>query len=171
MTTNAHNPVDIYRCYPEKNPYDIRPPIYNLIPYQDADHVDTPQLKQAALDVANRTGINVLRFMYGQYPLLMAELDELEAVQNPVPFHNYRPPPDLPRTSLPDDVEFVRQLNEGGNTPVFVVRIGDVLRLLKMVRSSAHRHLTSLIDYACSIQRSISRKTSGKAIPSTRSGR
>ena len=127
--------MDAYRHYPEKNPYDIlHPPVYNLVPYPEVDDVDTLQLKQVARDVANRTGINVLYGMYGQYPLLMAELDELEVYENPVPFSGYRRPPPLSKTSLPDDVAFVQQVNAGGNTPIFVVSTGGVLRLLKIVR-------------------------------------
>lgn len=41
-------------------------------------------------------------------------------------------------------MEFVRQVNEDGNTPIFVVRVGDATRLLKTVRPSI-----SLDDFTC----------------------
>ena len=59
MTSNRHDPLDIYCIYPE-NPYDFTPPIFNLIPFHSTEDADTPEMKQAVLDIARRTGINVL---------------------------------------------------------------------------------------------------------------
>ena len=171
MTTTSHRPMDAYRHYPEKNPYDIRPPVYTLVPYPDVDNVDTPQLKQVARDVANRTGINVLNGMCGQCPLLMAELGGLEVYENPVPFAGYRRPPPLSKTSLPDDVAFVQQVNVGGSTSIFVVRTGGLLRLLKIVRCPVYLSQTRLMISAYSTRRSILTKARGNTILSTRTSR
>ncbi|GJE94569.1 hypothetical protein PsYK624_107390 [Phanerochaete sordida] len=132
MTSNAHNPLDVYRTYPEKNPYEIEPPVFNLVPCQAAEEVDTPQLKKACLNIAKRTGINVLQLTYGQYPFLLGELDDEEIETKPEPLSQYQPPPPLSRSILPDDAIFVSQLNKNGNTPIFVVKIGDDERVLKI---------------------------------------
>ncbi|GJE84566.1 hypothetical protein PsYK624_006420 [Phanerochaete sordida] len=111
----------------------MRPPIFNLVPPGDpAAHHDTPELKKAALDIATRTGINLLRHMYGQFPLILTYLDEDTAIENPLPLTQYQRPPPLAKANFPDDVEFIRQINEGGATPIFLVKTEDNLRLLKM---------------------------------------
>ncbi|GJE92046.1 hypothetical protein PsYK624_081990 [Phanerochaete sordida] len=146
MATNDYSPFDIYRRYPEKSPYAYEPPLFNLLPLRSPTAVDTPQLRRAALDIAKRTGINVLDYMYGQYPFLMSDLDLRTIRQNPVPFAEYQPPPPLTKLNLPDDVEFVSQVNEKGNTPIFVVKVGVALRLLKIYPVVRSRRLSDYAD-------------------------
>lgn len=134
-TSNGFNPLEIYRSYPEQSPYDKQPPIFNLAPHRETGDHDTPELRKAALDIARRTGINVLRDMCGEFPLLLSQLDEQIVTEHPVPFTQYQPPPPLAKIDLPDDMEFIRQINVGGNTPIFVVKVEGSTRLLKMVRN------------------------------------
>ncbi|EKM58532.1 uncharacterized protein PHACADRAFT_252948 [Phanerochaete carnosa HHB-10118-sp] len=104
MTTAIYNTLDIYRCCPEKNPYDASPPIYNLVPYHDIESLDTPQLKQAAFNIVRRTGINVFWSMSDRYPFVIAECDE-ETTQNEAStFTEYHSPPPLPSIALPDEL-------------------------------------------------------------------
>ncbi|GJE94528.1 hypothetical protein PsYK624_106980 [Phanerochaete sordida] len=132
MSSTRYTALDVYRTYPERNPYDLDPPVYNLVPYGDVEECDTPELKKAALKIAKASGINVLAGMYSHFPLMLGNIDEMEVEENPVSFTSYRPPPPLQRTELPSDVEFVSQVNPQGNTPIFIVKFEGVLRLLKI---------------------------------------
>ena len=136
MSSTAYRPLDVYRSYPEENPFSLTPPVYNLVPRPDPEILDTPELKQAALKIANKTAVNVFRGMNGRYPFLFAEADAANVLAEPVPFTEYRVPPPLAMVSLSDDVEFVSQVNEQGNSPMFLIRVGDGMRLLKIVSSS-----------------------------------
>lgn len=143
MTSTNYRPLDIYRRYPEENPYELQPPVYNLIPFQDEDEVDTPLFKHAALDIARRTGINVLALSYGQYPFLLGRIDETEVAKNPAPITQYQPPPQLPKAELPDNVVFVKQRNKTGNMPIFIVKIGNEERFLKIYPDNGVRRSQS----------------------------
>ena len=134
MTSNAYSPLDVYRSYPEQDPYSLNPPAFNLIPLPDPAAVwDTPELRQAALNAANKQGRNPFHTMHHCYPFLLAEVDIDRVLDEPVPLTEYREPPPLAKIDLPENVQFVRQINEHGNTPTFVVRMGDTTRLLKVV--------------------------------------
>ncbi|GJE94567.1 hypothetical protein PsYK624_107370 [Phanerochaete sordida] len=136
METALYSTLEIYHSYPEKNPFEITPPIFGLVPFaRDYDSLDTPKLHEAAREIMRRTGINVLFQMNGRYPFTTVQRDEEKMEANPGPFTGYSTPSPLLNTMLPDDAEFVQQLNPDGNVPIFVVRIGGELRLLKIYPS------------------------------------
>lgn len=45
----------------------------------------------------------------------------------------YREPPPLNESKLATKLVFLEEINPGGNTPVLKVRVGDTIRLLKIV--------------------------------------
>ncbi|GJE94527.1 hypothetical protein PsYK624_106970 [Phanerochaete sordida] len=137
MPTALYSTLDIYHSYPEKSPFEINPPIFNLVPAaRSFSSLDTPELHEAARQIMRRTaGINVLFQMNGRYPFTTVQRDEDMMEANPGPFTGYSTPAPLLNTALPDDAVFVQQLNPDGNVPIFVVRIGDELRLLKIYPS------------------------------------
>lgn len=60
MASSCYNPESLLRSYPESNPFLLDPPLFNLIPHDlELEQFDTPELKDAALAVANRTAVNV----------------------------------------------------------------------------------------------------------------
>lgn len=52
---------------------------------------------------------------------------------------DYRRPPPLPQVTLGKDIEFVGQSNLHGATPMFIIRAGENVLLLKVVRPCLHR--------------------------------
>lgn len=140
MTTSTYDPVSILLTYPKTNPYDLDPPPFNLIPQPDpAVTFLTPELKAAALAVAQRTAVNVFYKINGQYPFALGNADRDRVYKEQTPFVEYRKPPPLQQESLPDDVRFLERINEHGHTPVFVVEVEGQRRLLKIVRSNIIR--------------------------------
>lgn len=121
--------------YPDENPFDADPPIHNLTPQSFAREWanDTPELRAAALAAAEGSGLNPLRFTYGQDPFIISFLN----LGNPYLFTGtaYAPPPPLPEVALPEDAVFVQQIHEHCKTVLITVRIGDDTRLLKIVRA------------------------------------
>lgn len=58
--------------YPEKNPFDIKPPVLNLTPLQRDNECayDVPEFIVGAQSQATRTGLNPLDTWYGTNPLI-----------------------------------------------------------------------------------------------------
>ena len=119
--------------YPEQSPFELDAPPYNLTPPSSKalTAVDTPEFLEAVLKQAQNTGFNPLATMYGTNPLYIADRRLLGAQLPPMA---YKKPPPLEEIELPEDAEFVQQLNKGGNTVIVVTRVQDQLRLLKIVR-------------------------------------
>jgi hypothetical protein len=118
--------------YPEVGPYDMDPPLYNLIPEpEDVGEYDTPGLIAAALAIAKRVDINPFCTMYGSNPL---KIHDRKLYNRLLKLNSYRTPHALPKTSLPNAAAFVEQLNPTGNTPVFRVLSEGKELLLKVVR-------------------------------------
>lgn len=123
----------LVNCYPEQNPFEMDPPPYNLTPrsMKYFTDLDTPEFIAAALAIARKSGMNPLYMMYGTNPLFLADRRLLYAKLPPIP---YEKPPPLEQITLPDDVEFFEEINKNGNNFVIPVRIGNDVRLLKIVR-------------------------------------
>ena len=130
----SHNvSAAIMTTYPEQNLFGMDPPIYNLTPQSMEAflELDIPEFLQGALQQTRTTGVNPLFLMYGTSPLYLAN-QRLQFAR--FPLLGYQKPPSLPNIELPNNVEFVEQLNKHGNTVLVVVRINNELRLLKIVR-------------------------------------
>lgn len=122
--------------YPEHSPFDLNPPLYNLVPeVLDSGQHDTEELLAAALAIAQKTDINCFCRMCGTNPL-----------------HTYGPqmhrkhllwpddmaitPPPPPDIILPAQFHVLEELNPTGNSIVFLVEVDGAKRLLKIVTSS-----------------------------------
>ncbi|CAL1710737.1 unnamed protein product [Somion occarium] len=117
------------RYYPERSLFEWEPLLENLIP-EDAGEIalDTPEFRREALIQASKISWNPLCYWLGTRPLPKAEKDE------DIPWQTYVAPPPLPEIKL-EDIVLVRDMNPGGNTPLFEVKIGGVSRLLKVFMS------------------------------------
>ncbi|GJE84687.1 hypothetical protein PsYK624_007630 [Phanerochaete sordida] len=132
-STTAHRAIDLLLAYPEQNPFDFQPPIYNLTPREDPlESFDTPELKAAALAIAQRTAVNVVMKMHGTNPLLAATSDRNRAEAGQTPMTAYQRPPPLSEATLPETIEFIDELNQNGHRTIFVVRLNNELRVLKV---------------------------------------
>lgn len=119
--------------YPEQNPFEMDPPPYGLTPLSLEFLIasDTPELRAAALAIAEKTGINPFFTMYGYNPI---HLWDARLLLKDLPLVDYRSPSPLQEITLPENVEFVEQVNKRGNTPLFTFRADGETRLLKIVR-------------------------------------
>lgn len=126
----------ILLCYPERNPFEMDPPAYNLTPsigitWAMEKSMDTPEFIAAARAQAQKTGCNPLWTWFGTNPLAIYD----ERIQRAdLPFNGYTVPPPLPRIDSPSDLTYIERVNARGNNPMYKVRIGDDVRLLKLVR-------------------------------------
>jgi hypothetical protein len=116
--------------YPEENPFDGDPPVYNVTPFTAAYDMafDTPELRAAALAIAQSSGVNILRWQYRSNPFAAVRRGK------PLPFAGYTPPPPLPEVDLPETAAFLEQIHGHCKTVLITVRIGDQVRLVKIVR-------------------------------------
>jgi hypothetical protein len=116
--------------YPEENPFHSIPPIYNLTPYTAAGDIafDSPEFRAAALDIAQRSGVNLLRWQYGTNPFILFS-DPCQEF----PLDKYTPPPPLQQAILPDDAVFLQQINKHGNAILVTVSVQNEIRLVKIV--------------------------------------
>lgn len=120
--------------YPEKSPYDMDPPLYNLIPEpSDEGQYDTPEIREAAYTVAENTNVNIFARMYGTPPIDIVD-EDLEYAGERFPVVSYEEPPPLPHIVLPEATRFLQQINPTGNSPIFLVEVEGETRLLKVVR-------------------------------------
>lgn len=127
---------EIAVSYPESNPFKWESPPWNLSP-RSRDHEcaeDTPAFIAAALEQAGRNGINPLWSWYGHNPLLVYEE---RILYGDFPLDSYQgSPPPLPRAELQHPIEFLEQLNPHGVSYIYKVRVGQDIRLLKVVSLS-----------------------------------
>ena len=99
----THHTINIF-TYPEQNPFQATPEIFNLTPYTAAGDLvyDTPAFLAAALDIAQKSGVNLLRWQYLTNPFVVLDVPH----DIPVSLDAYTEPPPLPEVVLPDDVCF-----------------------------------------------------------------
>lgn len=125
----------ILRSYPEKNPFDADPVIAGLPPWTETWELelreDLPELRAAALAQANKTGYNPLWSWFGTNPLII--LDE-RLKSTDLPFKSYVIPPPLPQAQLFSPISFMEHMVSTGKTRTYKVRVGEDIRLLKLVR-------------------------------------
>ena len=75
-STTAHSPIGLLLSYPEQTPFDLKPVVYNLTPGRDSlESFISPEVRAAALAIANRTAVNIFMRMQGRNPLLLADHD------------------------------------------------------------------------------------------------
>lgn len=129
--------LNLLSSYPETNPYDIEPPIFNLIPdpILEAAH-DTEEFRKALRDQTRAYGMNPFIYQYGVCPLMPTARDVLEALK--IPMDNYTSPPPLPEACIVQPLEFLEEINPTGRVPIFKVRVHyqegtSDIRALKLV--------------------------------------
>lgn len=129
--------LNLLSTYPETNPYDIEPPIFNLIPapIPEAAH-DTEEFRKALRDQTRAYGMNPFIYQYGVCPLMPTAMDVLEALK--IPMDNYMSPPPLPEACIVQPLEFLEEINPTGRVPIFKVRVyhqegTSDIRALKLV--------------------------------------
>lgn len=105
--------------YLERSPFDMEPPLYNLVPepLDTAEH-DTPELLALARSIAERTNSNLFCSMYGTNPLNIADPNLLVTW---FPWHKYSAPQPLPELTLSEQLRVRGQLNAAENSPLFLV--------------------------------------------------
>jgi hypothetical protein len=124
-----HRTINV-ATYPEENPFDGDPPVYNVTPFTAAYDMafDTAEFRAAALAMAQSSGVNPLRWQYCSNPF--ADIHRGE----PIPFKRYTPPPPLSEVTLPNDTVFLKQIHGHCKTVLITLRIAGEVRLLKIVR-------------------------------------
>lgn len=135
--TTRHIANSIVSSYPEENPFEADPPIYNLTPGSAGLDVelDTPGFRAEALAIAQETGKNPLHTQYGTNPFVITDPRVQKAR---LPLATYvRPDHGLPRLSFSDHTAFLAHIHSNIRTIVITVRIDGEVRLLKIVRSSS----------------------------------
>lgn len=138
MTTLQMSSV-IVLSYPEQNPFEMDPPPFNLTPetskiWARERELDTPEFIAAARAQTSKSGCNPLWTWFGTNPLVIYDERIKKAV---LPFKNYVVPSPLQEAALSSDFVYLERVNPKGNTPLYKVRIGDDIRLLKIVRTSS----------------------------------
>ncbi|OSD08689.1 hypothetical protein PYCCODRAFT_1473256 [Trametes coccinea BRFM310] len=106
--TSLNISLALLERYLEEDLWAMEIPPYNLKPYPPREDGDTPEFRAAACEVAQRTGVNPLERSYGSCPFILTDVRVLR-IGVEMPFN--------------------------ANTPVFKVRVGDDLRLLKIFRN------------------------------------
>ncbi|EKM52953.1 uncharacterized protein PHACADRAFT_98583 [Phanerochaete carnosa HHB-10118-sp] len=128
--TQVYNTVPDVSHYPECSPFDMDPPLYNLVPAPlDSMLHDTPELLANVLAVAERTNTNLFCTMYGTNPLNIADPNFYLTWY---PWVDYSAPPPLPEVALSENFRVLEQLNPKGNSPLFLVELDDQKMLLKV---------------------------------------
>lgn len=139
----------LVESYPEGSPFELNPPLYNLIP-EDLmlEDLDTPQFKGAAWAIAYDRTVNPLFTMHGWSPLLLGNADVARLRKKQPELITYRKPPPLPHITLPDNIQFLERINMEkflqridveGDALLVLARIGNETRLMKIVSEpSAH---------------------------------
>lgn len=124
----------LYDIYPEQNPFELHPPVYQLRPRAPKKWAsDTQEFRDAARAIAERTAQNPLALCYGTNPLVVLDPESIDVECTQFP--NYKPPPPLPQASLQGRMEFLERIHPSGHTPLFTVRVDGHVRLLKVVRN------------------------------------
>ncbi|KIP05265.1 hypothetical protein PHLGIDRAFT_162084 [Phlebiopsis gigantea 11061_1 CR5-6] len=124
--------LTIVQCYPDTNPFDATPPIWNLSPLPlAAEQYDTQAVREAARAAADSSGYNPFYGAYGTCPLALYDYGILTANLPPI---TYTAPPPLEHLVLSSPLEFLEAINPTGNTVVFKVRAGERICLLKVFR-------------------------------------
>lgn len=125
---------EIVLGYPESNPFEADCPPYNLVPWslQRARRNDTPEFIAATLAMAHKSGINPLSMWYGYNPLEVHE-ESIQNLELPLVSYRARPPP-LARAILQEPLTFLTQISSRGASYIYEVRVGQDIRLLKVVR-------------------------------------
>lgn len=133
-TTSRSTASEIVLGYPENNPFEADCPPYNLVPWsrQSERRDDTPEFIAAARAMAERNGVNPLWMWYGHNPLIVHE-ESVRDLDLPLVSYQGRPPP-LTRAELQQPLEFLEQINPLGSSYIYKVRVGQDVRLLKVVR-------------------------------------
>lgn len=141
--------------YPEGSPFELKPPLYNLIPEDlKIEDLDTPQFKDAAWAITNDHTVNPLFSMHGWSPLLLGDADVERLREKHPELIHYREPPPLPQIMLPDDIEFLARVNMEEyfgrikmeeDALLVLARIGSETRLMKIVSESTCHHDLQLI--------------------------
>lgn len=132
--------LNLLCLYPETNPFGMLPTLYNLTPDPDfLEKNDVNRQELATTDATQQVPDSPLLDINGPNPLVLPLVDKdfdslVKAVKGRGPMIAYQRPPPLAQTVLPEDVEFIGQLNPHGFTPIFIVRSGDNVLLLKLVR-------------------------------------
>lgn len=85
--------------------------------------------------------------MNGFSPLLLADADVVRVAADCPELTAYHTVPPLPHIALPDHIQFVERINQGGNTPVVIARIGNSMRLLKIVSDPVGLSYENLLTY------------------------
>ncbi|KAJ3552276.1 hypothetical protein NM688_g4231 [Phlebia brevispora] len=120
----------VLAAYPESSAFDWKPLIYNLAPEDQTDDLDdTPEFLTAVRAQAKRDGMNPLWRWYGVNPVTLFD-ETLEDAD--LPMTAYNTPPPLSQVDLSGVVAVVEQLNPKGTMPMFKVRIGDDVRVMKV---------------------------------------
>lgn len=131
----------ILDVYPETSPFDLDPIPYNLTPAPPRTVGDTEAFRVAAREVAYSTAENPLWQSYGSNPLLIYDPRLIAAK---LPLSDYKPPPSMEKATLSEKLVFLERINPDGNAPLFTVRVGDTIRLLKVV--SFDQRVNGLLD-------------------------
>ena len=76
---------------------------------------------------------NPLSRTFGSCPFLVLDRSIFD---EDMPLSSYVQGPDLQKVELTEELVFLEQINPRGNTPLFTVRVGQQVLLLKMVRRS-----------------------------------
>ena len=122
----------LVKTYPDSNPFDFDPPLWNLSPFPlEAQRYDTQETRDAARTAAESSGYNPFYGAHGTCPIALYD-PQLRGAD--LPAIVYATPPTLQRVVLDEPMEFLEAINPTGNTVVFKVRIRDDFRLLKVVR-------------------------------------
>ena len=89
-----------------------------------------------------KPGVNPLYMSYGTNPLLIADP---RLVAQRLPFTEYRRPPPVKPAQLLDDIVFLEQIcRHTSGIALFTVRVGGVIRLLKVV---SPKHATTAMKH------------------------
>lgn len=114
--------------YPERNPFDVKPPVpYLSLLVLDGDK--KPRTPGAL------TGLDKSVLAHHNNPLIVHNEDQLYAQ---LPLTSYQRPSPLPKAEFEGPIEFLEQFHPGpeDNSYKFRIRIGNDLRFLKVVRRS-----------------------------------
>lgn len=130
--TSANMSNTLVASYPEVNPFETDPPVFNLTPFTaEYDRSrDTPEFLAAALVVTEKSGFNPLRWQYCSNPFVIID-DRVRIAK--LPFKAYKAPPPLREAVLPEDTVFTGQISKHSNTVLLTIRARDETMLLKLV--------------------------------------
>lgn len=121
---------EIIPRYPEQDIWKFDPPLHNLTPDPPDETSDTKAFLERARRETRLSSVNPLHDSYGPNPF---RLKDLVVYSRDIPMSEYREPLPLNQAKLATKLVFLEEINPGGNTPVLKVRVGDTIRLLKIV--------------------------------------